>query len=76
MSCKRFIPNISKEEYIKTLIALKDTGAVKVIDMNKEDFAGKPWTEILVKINMCKSKSEARRLIQNGGLYRIEMTEI
>lgn len=41
----------------------------KTINVKREDVVGKSLVDVAVKAGICKSKSEARRLIASGGLY-------
>ena len=37
-------------------------------ELDRDDVLGKPVTDVAVQAGLCRSKSEARRLIENGGM--------
>ena len=47
----------------------------KVIDVKKEEVFGKSLADVAMLAGVCKSKSEARRLIASGGLYVCKFEE-
>ncbi|CAK9021236.1 Tyrosine--tRNA ligase (Tyrosyl-tRNA synthetase) (TyrRS) [Durusdinium trenchii] len=45
------------------------TAEVPVVELRRDDVVGKPLASLAVQAKLCKSSSEARRLIASGGLY-------